>query len=157
MGFSDYFSLALACATAVLAMLLADNQWARDHQWLVPVLWVGCVIALFSMLFHARWFRRLFGSQEPSTQEAFTQNIQDSRVSGDVRMVGEVGGHYIESLHIHDNPTPAGELTLEFDPEDEQCVRRENGIPREYRLRVTNTTGQTAHDVCVVIGACQQE
>jgi hypothetical protein len=44
-------------------LVLGDNQWAKDHAWLVPVLWVLVAIFAFAALAATRWFRRLFGSQ----------------------------------------------------------------------------------------------
>lgn len=41
MSFSDYFGFAVACASGVLAIYLADNEWAKSHYWLVPTLWTA--------------------------------------------------------------------------------------------------------------------
>ena len=88
MAFSDFFALAVACIFGVLAMYLADNGFARTHQWLIPLLWSGCGISVLLAIFRTRWFRTLFVSQEAVSQEATKQEIRDSPFTGDVRMAG---------------------------------------------------------------------
>ena len=63
---------------------------------LLVVLWLAWVF------YHAKQPKPQ--ASESGRQEA-KQNIENTKVGGDLRMVGEVGGNYIESLHIHDRVT----------------------------------------------------
>jgi hypothetical protein len=145
MAFSTLLTLGLFFAATALAMVFTDPKWVRDHAWLLPMFW--WLAATFLLTAITPWFRKLLASRKSTNQEAAKQEISNSTVGRDVRMAGR---DYHET-HIHEPAVATGRLTLLFDPADDQCVRREHGVPREYRVKVVNTTGQSAHDVHVII------
>jgi hypothetical protein len=148
MAFATFLTLTLFCAGSALALLLSDNQWAKDHASLIPVSWTLTTTFAAFALASARWFRKLFVSQERVNQGAIRQEIRDSPVGGDVRIAGR---DYNET-HIHDwIERSVNKLTLLFDPTDPQCIRLDNKIPREYRVKVVNETGMPMHNIHVKI------
>ena len=127
MAFSTLLALSLFCAGGALTLLLADNQWAKDHAWLLPTLWGAAGFFALAAIMSARWFRKLFVSQEAVNQEASKQEIHDSPVSGDVRMAGR---DYNET-HIHADPLLQARLA-EFQQIEDFIVRKS-----EIQLRET--------------------
>src|ERR1039458_1754203 len=99
-AFATFLALCLFCVGSALSLVLSDNQWARAHSWLVPWLWGFGLLFAALALASARWFRRLFISQEAINQEATKQEVHKSRVGRDLRMAGR---DYHE-VHIHEAP-----------------------------------------------------
>jgi len=99
MAFGTALAFFTLFAGSALALMLGDNQFAKDFHWAAPWLWRLSAIPATVCLASARWFRNLFVSQESVTQEATKQEIRDSTVIGDVRMAGR--DYHETNLH-HD-------------------------------------------------------
>jgi hypothetical protein len=77
-------------------MLLSDNQWAKNHSWMLPFLWWGGAIAAMFTILSARWFRSLYlrwsASEESSKQEGIGQETHGGHSTatavGSIRDVG---------------------------------------------------------------------
>jgi hypothetical protein len=118
-SFSDYFALAVACAFGVLAVYLADSQWARDRSWLVPALWIGCGLSLLAGII-TRW---LASSSRPATSDpSIRQEVNGTRNTatsvGSLGNIGSganvnIGGH--QTIH-HGKSVP--EIVIEYGYED---------------------------------------
>jgi hypothetical protein len=136
--------------TSVTAMAAAYLARAAGRPgWIVLL---SCLAGFVAMLITIRLLQVLAGRQQgegpaPSRGPTNIQEIRGLTVGGDVRVAGRDN---IE-LHINSPTFATGKLKLAFDARDDQCVRKERGIPREYRVKVVNTTGCPARDVYVAI------
>jgi len=91
MAFSTFLALCLFCAASALALVLADNQWAKENAWLVPLLWGLSAIFAACTLAAARWFRRLFAAQEvPSHKAKETHGAHSPAMA--VGSLGDIAG-----------------------------------------------------------------
>jgi hypothetical protein len=125
-----------------LAFYLGDNEWARSHQWLIPVLWSVSGASFLFAAIRTRRFRSLFGASE-QVREKFRQEIHGSG--------NRTAGRDNIEIRLNEPGVATGPLMLTFDATDNQCVRRIDGVPREYRVRTFNSTGIPAPDVEVRI------
>ena len=76
MGFSDYVAFGVAFLSWVLAMYLGDNQWAHQHQWLLPVLWAGAGLSFMFAVFRTPWFRARFISEKSVSERTIVQSTR---------------------------------------------------------------------------------
>lgn len=147
MGFSDFFALAVACAFGVLAMYLGDNQFAREHQWLIPILWGGCVVALLFGFLRTPWFRALISSDESLSQRAIKQRTEGPASHAIAATHGSV-------VNIYNSAPPASEvvkrprISIARYGHASQAEQIISG-PREF-LSVTNHGHDVARDVQVL-------
>jgi hypothetical protein len=104
MSFSDYFGFAVACAFGVLAIYLADNEWAKSHYWLVPTLWTagGGSLLLAVVRFRNSRLVKLPHHQrfERATNQTVAGNDNSATAVGSFGNVGagatvNIGGHQI--------------------------------------------------------------
>jgi hypothetical protein len=84
-AFGTFLTLAVASAGGALAMLLADNEWAKHHAWLMPALWIATGVFTLLAVASSQWWRRLFVSNDPGlpvtsqiTRGALSPNISAS-------------------------------------------------------------------------------
>jgi hypothetical protein len=92
MSFSDYFGFAVACAFGVLAIYLADNEWAKSHYWLVPTLWTVGGGSLLLAVFRFRNSRLDRLPQGQHFERTVTQTISGNGNTGTaVGSLGNVG------------------------------------------------------------------
>ncbi len=120
MSFSDYFSLAVACAFGVLAVYLADNPWAHDHPWLVPALWSVCVLSLLLAIL-SRKGRSGIRPKAPSAVNIEQETHGDRSTAVAVGSLGNIGSGAnvniggTQTIH-HGKSIP--EIVIEYGYED---------------------------------------
>ena len=94
MAFSTFLAVSLACAGAALSIVLADNQWATDHRWLIPKLWWAASISLLLAIVCTKWCRALFTSHKGKAHGDMTLNAKGRPSSvGAVGAIGKIGAN----------------------------------------------------------------
>ncbi len=118
-------------------MLWGDNQWAKNHTWIIPTLWALTGIFIMIALASARWFRALFASQETINGKTIEQNIAGANSSAtSIRDIG-AGASVVIGSQV---PAPAilqlGKLTMLFAKMWEERPLRED-LKGQHLLEVS--------------------
>ena len=57
---ATFVAICLFCVGSALTLLGSDNQWARDHAWLLPILWWGFGLSGLGATLSSKWFRSIY-------------------------------------------------------------------------------------------------
>jgi hypothetical protein len=103
------FSFSGVFASGALAMLLADNQWAREHQWLIPVLWSLSGACFIGAILCTKRIRSVFMPREETKREAISLTVRDHGSVPGIGSMGSIAGKatvYIGSIYNAPNAAP---------------------------------------------------
>lgn len=92
MSSSDYFGFGIACASGVLAFYLSDSDWAKNHHWLIPALWVSFALSMLLVVLRLRKTAAVEASRTDAGDRSTSQTVTgDNNVSTVVSSLGTVG------------------------------------------------------------------
>jgi membrane protein implicated in regulation of membrane protease activity len=133
-----FLALCLACAGAAITVFAADPQWAKDHRWLGPWLWVAAAIFLILAAL-ARWLRR-------RSRPSVTQPPENSPVTSAEQQTHGNSSPNILATHGSNVKVDFGAQNIELEKRPfvrpvEYC----ESIDAEY-IRVINE-GERAYDL----------
>ncbi len=83
---ASLLTVALFLWASAVALLSSDNQWAKDHAFLIPWLWAAGSLALLFSILTSRWFKSVYlrfnGSEEPVREKPMTSQIRGRENQG---------------------------------------------------------------------------